>query len=104
MTAIQERQIAKFDLRVILSFIHCALICGTTRQEVKELAEHLVQRSIEEDSEVLSIQLEHSDYVLQQLKYSQSLGSLVSAASIDQHRYNKMIDIYGKKHEIQTLQ
>jgi hypothetical protein len=86
----------KFELRVILSFVHGSTFMETEREEVLALASHLVQAEVGED-ELGYVREHYTDHVLGSVKSGERLATIYNT---DAARYAKMIDLFGKMHVI----
>lgn len=89
----------RFELRIILSFLHADIVQDTTYEEVRELAEHMAGRNVDEP-DVAELRHMLTQHISEHVRNGSSLLGLGSVSNIDTARYNKMIDLYGKMHSI----
>lgn len=86
----------KFELRVILSFVHGSTFMETEREEVLDLASHLVQANVTED-ELPYVREHYTEHVLSNIKDGERLTTILT---LDAGRYATAQKLFGKMHAI----
>lgn len=91
-----------FELAVLLSLLNNGTLLNVTEQQIEELIQHVVgERAFERDyAESFDAAI---DYIKKNHPKIAEAARLVEYNSPDQARYNKLIDLYRKNHEIATM-
>lgn len=91
-----------FELPVLVSLINGVMFRNTTQDQVDELVQHILG---EDESVTDADNVDRAiDFVVQNnAKAKQAAAAVAMAGSVDQGRWNKMIDMFRLKHEVGTL-
>lgn len=92
-----------FELDVIISLAHHTCILDVTEEDKRDLVEHVVGRAIE-DHELGEESVRAAAYLLDKYPRIAQAAKLTSYVLPDQGRYNKLIDLCKKNHEIEPME
>lgn len=86
-------QLVKFELRVIVSVMNDSAVRETTEEEKDALVKHITGDAMDYD-----VAMDH----LQRNEKFAEVAAIVRRHNPDRAVYNKLIDMYGKMHVIET--
>ncbi len=88
-----------FQLAVLISLINDSNVLGTTEESKRQVAEYVYGNTIDDDV-VLEEVKEHIKHLYPAIREA---AKLVENSTLDQVRYNKMIDLYRMNHVLAPM-
>lgn len=92
----------KFELNVLISLVNGTTILNVTQQAKKELVEFVLGKEVQTKDWNKAVD-KVVTYLTKKYEAVVKAAQLVADTILDQGRYNRLVDLYKKFHEIQPM-